>query len=63
MRFKIRVSKCSLIRHLLCSIVISALREKMLNGSDISYNFEKNISAHPLLKKYNEAGFSLLIDI
>lgn len=35
----------------------------MLNGSDISYNFEKNISAHPLLKKYNEAGFSLLIDI
>lgn len=35
----------------------------MPSGSDILYKFEKNISAHPLLKKYNEAGFSLLIDI
>lgn len=35
----------------------------MPSGSDILYNFEKNFSAHPLHKKYNEAGFRLLIDI
>ena len=65
MRFKKKkMSKCSLIRHLLCSVVTRAVRDKNAKWRwHFAQFWKETISPHPLLEKHCEAGFGLLIDI
>lgn len=63
-RKKKKINKCSLIKHLLCYIMISAEWDKNSKWQWHFSHFGKdNLSTRPLPKKYNGAGFGLLIGI
>lgn len=61
---KKKIRKCSLIRHLLCSIMIGAVWDKNAKCQRHFAPFLKqSVSPQPLLTSSSEAGFGLLIDI